>query len=60
MTEDEKRIEQEAIKFATKNHAIANELTAEKDSPEDEPVAVSMAGSLALGNRNLQRVSARS
>ena len=51
MTEDEKRIEQEAIKFAKKSRtAIANELTdRERFPPEDEPVAVFMAGSPGPG-----------
>ena len=51
MTEEEKRIEQEAIKFAKKNRtAIANELTdREKYPPEDEPVSVFMADSTGAG-----------
>ena len=51
MTEEEKRIEQDAIKFAKKNRtAIANELTdRERFPPEDEPVAVFMAGSPGAG-----------
>ena len=57
MTEDEKRIEQEAIKFAKKNRtAIANELTNRKRfPPEDEPVAVFMAGSPGAGKTETSR-----
>ena len=57
MTEDEKRIEQEAIKFAKKNRtAIANELTDRKRfPPEDEPVAVFMAGSPGAGKTETSR-----
>ena len=57
MTEDEKRIEQQAIKFAKKNRtAIANELTdRERFPPEDEPVAVFMAGSPGAGKTETSR-----
>ncbi|WP_438863959.1 zeta toxin family protein [Neptunicella sp.] len=51
VTEDEKRIEENAIKFAKNNRtSIANELTDLEQYPTDEePVSVFMAGSLRAG-----------